>query len=104
MTGTLLTPRPVPWVIAAAATGSVILRPWRLPGAFWALIGAFALVTLGLLPWSAPLHAAAKGTDVNLLLAGMMLTAELGRLEGLFDCGPAPPFRPSPCRLPPPAP
>src|SRR6267154_4130412 len=73
------------WGIAALATCGVIVRPWRLPEAVWAVLGAAALVALGLLPWSAALAGVAKGTDVYLFLVGMMLLAELARKEGLFD-------------------
>ena len=40
------------WGIAALATGGVIIRPWRLPEAVWAVLGAVALVGFGLLSWS----------------------------------------------------
>jgi arsenical pump membrane protein len=73
------------WVIAAFATGGVIFRPWDLPEAIWAVLGAGALVLLALLPWQEALSAAAKGIDVYLFLTGMMLLAELARREGLFD-------------------
>ena len=73
------------WAIAAIATGGVILRPWQLPEALWAVLGALALVLLGLLPWSAALAAVAKGSDVYLFLAGMMLLSDLARQEGLFE-------------------
>jgi arsenical pump membrane protein len=71
--------------IAALATGGVVLRPWRLPEATWALAGAALLVWLGLYPWHAALGAVAKGTDVYLFLAGTMIAAELAREEGVFD-------------------
>ena len=71
--------------IAALATGGVILRPFRLPEAVWAVLGAVALVAFGLLSWSDALAGVAKGTDVYLFLAGVMLIAELARREGLFD-------------------
>ena len=71
--------------IAALATGGVILRPFRLPEAVWAVLGAVALVAFGLLSWSDALAGIAKGTDVYLFLAGVMLIAELARREGLFD-------------------
>jgi arsenical pump membrane protein len=51
----------------------------------WALAGAAALVVLGLLPVSDALAGMRKGIDVYLFLIGMMLIAELARLEGLFD-------------------
>lgn len=71
--------------LAAAATGGVILRPWRLPEAVWAVAGAALLVALGLLPPADALEGVLAGTDVYLFLAGMMLLSELARKEGLFD-------------------
>lgn len=73
------------WGIALVATSGVIFRPWRLPEAVWAVLGAAALVALGLFPYTKALQAVAKGTDVYLFLIGMMLVAELARREGLFD-------------------
>jgi arsenical pump membrane protein len=73
------------WTIAALATAGVILRPLRWPEAIWAVAGAGLLVLTGLLPWRAALAATAKGTDVYLFLAGMMLLSEIARREGLFD-------------------
>jgi arsenical pump membrane protein len=73
------------WAIAAVATAGVILRPWRLPEATWAVLGAAALVLFGLLPWRAALAGIDRGVDVYLFLTGMMLLAELARQEGLFD-------------------
>jgi len=73
------------WSIVALATAGVILRPWRIPEAVWAVLGAVLLVALGLLPWHDALAGVLKGTDVYLFLAGMMLLAELAREEGLFD-------------------
>jgi arsenical pump membrane protein len=73
------------WGIAALATAGVIIRPWRMPEAVWAMLGAAALVGLGLLPWANALLGVRKGLDVYLFLTGMMLLAELARHEGLFD-------------------
>ena len=73
------------WAIAGLATAGVILRPWRWPEAIWAVAGAVLLVATGLLPVSAGLRGVGRGTDVYLFLIGMMLLAELARLEGLFD-------------------
>ena len=73
------------WSIAAFATSGVILRPWGLPEAIWAVVGATALVLSALLPWQDALAAVSKGTDVYLFLTGMMLLAEVARREGLFD-------------------
>jgi arsenical pump membrane protein len=75
----------ITWAVAALATAGVIVRPWRLPEAIWAVAGAVALVALGLLPWSDALAGVAKGLDVYLFLTGMMLLAEVARQEGLFD-------------------
>ena len=73
------------WGIAALATSGVIIRPWRLPEAVWAVLGAAALVAFGLLPWTDAVSGVLKGLDVYLFLIGMMLLAELARREGLFD-------------------
>jgi arsenical pump membrane protein len=73
------------WAIAALSIIGVIVRPWKLPEATWAVAGAVILIVLGLLPWSDALKAVAKGTDLYLFLSGMMLLAELARKEGLFD-------------------
>ncbi len=73
------------WVIAALATAGVIIRPWKLPEAVWAVSGAVLLVALGLLPWHSAVLAVGKGVDVYLFLTGMMLLSEVARREGLFD-------------------
>ena len=73
------------WVIIALAAAGVIVRPFRLPEAIWAVAGAAALVLLHLLPWSDAVNGMRKGIDVYLFLLGMMLIAELARREGLFD-------------------
>ncbi len=73
------------WGIAAFAASGVVLRPWGLPEAIWAVIGAAALVLSALLPWRDALAAISRGTDVYLFLTGMMLLAEAARREGLFD-------------------
>jgi arsenical pump membrane protein len=75
----------ITWIIAALATAGVILRPWRLPEAVWAVTGAMLLVVFGLLSWRDALTGVLKGTDVYLFLTGMMLLAELAREQGLFD-------------------
>jgi arsenical pump membrane protein len=73
------------WGIIVPATAGVIVRPFRLPEAVWALAGAVALIAFGILPWSDALAGIRKGLDVYLFLIGMMLIAELARREGLFD-------------------
>jgi len=73
------------WSIALVAVAGVIVRPWRVPEAAWAVAGAVLLVLSGLLPWREAALAIGKGFDVYLFLAGMMLLSELARREGLFD-------------------
>lgn len=73
------------WTIAGLAVCGVIIRPFSLPEAAWAVGGAALLVTLGLISPITALTGAAKGTDVYLFLTGMMLLAEIARREGLFD-------------------
>ena len=73
------------WAICAAATAGVILRPFRLPEAIWAVAGAALLVLIGAMAPGDALAAMAKGGDVYLFLIGMMLLAEAARIEGLFD-------------------
>ncbi|MGE5158635.1 MAG: arsenic transporter [Gemmatimonas sp.] len=73
------------WSIIILATAGVIVRPFRLPEAIWAVVGAVALLLFGLLSPSDALRGVGKGLDVYFFLIGMMLTAELARCEGLFD-------------------
>ena len=73
------------WSIAAVATAGVIVRPFSWPEYIWAVAGAILLVAFGLLSPADAIAGIAKGTDVYLFLIGMMLLAELARLEGLFD-------------------
>src|SRR6267378_3014157 len=71
--------------VATFATLGVITRPLRLPEYVWAVVGAVVLSAFGFLPWRDAVAAAAKGIDVYLFLIGMMLLAEVGRQEGMFD-------------------
>jgi arsenical pump membrane protein len=73
------------WGIAGLATAGVVLRPFSWPECVWALAGAALLVAIGGLSPGDALAGAARGMDVYLFLAGMMLLAELARQEGLFD-------------------
>ena len=73
------------WCIAALAIVGVIVRPWKLPEALWAVLAAIALVAFSLISLPDAGKAVLKGTDVYLFLTGMMLLAELARHEGLFD-------------------
>ncbi len=80
-----MTAEAVTLAIVAIATGGVIIRPFNLPEPVWAVGGALLLVVFGLLPIGDAVTGVAKGTDVYLFLTGMMLLADLGRQEGLFD-------------------
>jgi arsenical pump membrane protein len=73
------------WVVAALAAAGIILRPFRLPEAVWAVAGALALVVLRVISPQEAFTGVGKGTDIYLFLAGMMLLAETARSEGLFD-------------------
>jgi arsenical pump membrane protein len=73
------------YIIAALATAGVILRPFNLAEAVWAVAGAALLVALGLISVPDALTGIGKGGDVYLFLFGMMLLAEIAREEGLFD-------------------
>jgi len=79
-----MSPHVITWIIAAVAAAGVIVRPFNLPEAIWAVAGAVLLVLLGLLSTSDALTGVAKGTDVYLFLFGMMLLAEIAREAGLF--------------------
>jgi arsenical pump membrane protein len=73
------------WVVALGAIALMLFRPRQWPEAVWACLGAVLLVAFGLIPVPAALGAIGKGTDVYLFLTGMMLLAELARLEGVFN-------------------
>lgn len=73
------------WIISFLAIACVIIRPFRVPEAIWAVAGAILLVALGLILPSEGLTGIAKGTDVYLFLTGMMLLSETAREEKLFD-------------------
>ncbi|MBY4732056.1 arsenic transporter [Cupriavidus pauculus] len=76
---------PLIWAVAALATAGVLFRPFRLAEPYWAMGGALLLCLAGLLPWRDAIDAVARGNDVYLFLAGMMLISELARKTGLFD-------------------
>src|ERR1700722_5673364 len=80
-----MSPNMITWTIAALATAGGILRPFDWPEAIWAGAGAVLLLALRLIPPADAVAGIGKGTDVYLFLIGMMLLAEIARLEGLFD-------------------
>jgi arsenical pump membrane protein len=73
------------WAISASVITGVVIRPWKLPEALWAVLGAAVLVLFSLIPLQDAFAAIGKGTDVYLFLTGMMLLSELARHEGLFE-------------------
>jgi arsenical pump membrane protein len=81
-----LLPAPfVTWTIAASTVAAMFVRPRRIPEAVWACLGAGLLLAFHLVPFPEALSAVTKGYDVYLFLTGMMVLAELGRREGVFD-------------------
>jgi arsenical pump membrane protein len=73
------------WIISFLAIAGIIIRPYKIPEAIWALSGAVLLVLFGLITLSDGITGINKGTDVYLFLTGMMLLAETAREEKLFD-------------------
>ncbi|MEO8824000.1 MAG: arsenic transporter [Ginsengibacter sp.] len=73
------------WVISLVTIVAIILRPYKLNEAIWAVAGASALLVFGLILPADALKGILKGTDVYLFLTGMMLLAETARQEKLFD-------------------
>jgi arsenical pump membrane protein len=73
------------WIISFLAIAGVIIRPFKVSEAIWAVAGAVLLIVSGLILPSEGLTGILKGTDVYLFLTGMMLLAETAREEKLFD-------------------
>lgn len=73
------------WIIAVLSTAGVIIRPFRIPEAVWAVSGAVLLTVFRLLLPAEAWKGIASGADVYFFLTGMMLLAELAREEKLFD-------------------
>lgn len=72
-------------LIAALAIAGIIIRPFKLSEAVWAVAGAALLVLLGLLSFHDAISGIKKGIDVYLFLLGMMFLAETAREEKLFE-------------------
>ena len=73
------------WVISIFSISTIIIRPFKLPEAVWAVIGSLLLIIGGfILPMDA-LRGVLNGVDVYLFLTGMMLLAVVAREEKLFD-------------------
>ena len=73
------------WIISLISIAGVIVRPFKVTEAVWAVSGALILVLLQLISLADVWTGIDKGTDVYLFLFGMMLLAEVAREERLFD-------------------
>ena len=73
------------WTIALASILLMLLRPRGIQEAWWACGGAILLTVTGLISFRQAVSAASEGLDVYLFLAGMMVLAEIARVEHLFD-------------------
>ena len=73
------------WIITGLTMAGIVLRPWRVPEAVWASLAVLALALFQLIDPASIVGGAARGWDVYLFLAGMMLLAEMGRRQGVFD-------------------
>ncbi|MDB5140730.1 MAG: arsB [Mucilaginibacter sp.] len=73
------------WIISILAISGVIIRPFNLPEAVWAVTAAVILIVFRLILPAEALTGISKGIDVYLFLTGMMLLAETAREEKLFD-------------------
>ncbi|QEM10001.1 arsenic transporter [Mucilaginibacter rubeus] len=73
------------WIISFLAIAGVIIRPFKVTEAVYAVSGALLLLIFQLIRPSEALTGIGKGQDVYLFLTGMMLLAETAREEKLFD-------------------
>lgn len=73
------------WIISFLTIAGVIIRPFKITEAIWAIGGVILLFIFGLIRPSVALSGVARGTDVYLFLTGMMLLAETAREEKFFD-------------------
>lgn len=73
------------WSVSLLSMAGVIIRPFKVPEAVWAVTGSILLLVFGIISPSEGITAIAKGLDVYLFLTGMMLLAETAREEKLFD-------------------
>jgi arsenical pump membrane protein len=73
------------YFIAFVTIAGVIIRPYKIQEAVWAIAGALMLLVFGLISLHDAWTGIGKGLDVYLFLIGMMTLAETARREGLFD-------------------
>ena len=72
-------------LIAVLSIAGIIIKPFNLPEATWAVTGGLLLVVFRLILPSDAIAGIRKGTDVYLFLTGMMLLSETAREEKFFD-------------------
>jgi arsenical pump membrane protein len=73
------------WSVALLGIFCMLIRPRKIPEAWWACGGAILLLLCRLIPLPQAAHAVQEGFDVYLFLAGMMILAELAREQGVFE-------------------
>ncbi|RZK74940.1 MAG: arsenic transporter [Pedobacter sp.] len=73
------------WIISFLAIAGVIIRPFKVTEAIYAIVGALLLLIFQLISPTDAYSGISKGLDVYLFLTGMMLLAETAREEKLFD-------------------
>ena len=73
------------WIISFLAIAGVIIRPFKVTEAVYAIVGALLLLIFQLISPRDAFSGISKGMDVYLFLTGMMLLAETAREEKLFD-------------------
>lgn len=73
------------YLITLITIAGVIIRPFKIQEAVWAVAGALLLLVFGLISLQDAWTGIGKGLDVYLFLIGMMTLAESARREGLFD-------------------
>ncbi|GAC1415570.1 MAG: arsenic transporter [Candidatus Velthaea sp.] len=72
------------WLIAVLTLGAILVRPFRIGEAVWAVLGAVLLVALRLVSLDSAGNALLRGLDVYCFLIGMMALAEFANGEGVF--------------------
>ncbi|MDP9080322.1 MAG: arsenic transporter [Bacteroidota bacterium] len=73
------------WIISLLAIAGVIIRPFKVTEAVYAVVGAALLLIFQLIKPGEALSGVLKGLDVYFFLTGMMLLSETAREEKLFD-------------------
>jgi len=73
------------WIISFLAIAGVIVRPFKVTEAVYAVAGAAFLLVFQLIKPGEAFLGVLKGLDVYLFLTGMMLLAEAAREEKVFD-------------------